>query len=430
METENMQIEYVEIGLLKPYPGNPRDFDEKGKSDLKRSLKKFGWTSPLLINMANGREYVVLSGNMRLECALEMKQKQVPCVKVIIDSLEKEREILLRMNVLNGNWNIELLRDFDIETVLEAGFKEFDLAGIWDESLNTEEDDFDVEAELEKIKTPKTKFGEIYVLGNHVLGCGDSTDHEFVEKVMGGTKVDMVYSDPKFNLSLSYDRGIGGKSSYGGKIDDNMSEDDYREFLRKSMKSGLAVAKPDCHVFFYNDQRNIGLTQDLYRELGISNKRVCLWIKNGLNPTPQIAFNKCFEACMYGTIGKPYLSPKCPNLTEILNKEIATGNRQFDDILDSIDLWLAKRLAGQEYTHPTEKPITLHEKPLRRCTKPGDVVLDLFCGSSSTLISCQMLKRRCYTIDIDPVFCDLAIARFKALTGQEPKLISGDQDGK
>ena len=184
METENIQIEYIDTNLLKAYPGNPRDFDNKGKTDLSRSIKKFGWTSPLLINMAPGREYIVLSGNMRLEVAQEMKLAEVPCVKVIIDDPEKEQEILLRMNVLNGAWNIELLKDFDITTVLEAGFKDIDLAGMWDDALETDDDNFDVESELEKIKVPKTKLGEIYALGNHIIGCGDSTDAEFVKEVL------------------------------------------------------------------------------------------------------------------------------------------------------------------------------------------------------------------------------------------------------
>lgn len=428
--TKDIKIEYVGTGSLLPYPGNPRSWGDKEKRDVVKSLKKFGWTSPLLVNTAPGRENIVLSGNLRLECAISLHIATVPVVKIYIDDPEKEKEILLRMNVLNGDWDMELLKDFDINVILEAGFKEFELAGMWDDSLETDDDDFDVEAELEKITAPKTKLEEIYALGNHVLGCGDSTDQEFVKKVLGGTKVDMIYCDPIYNISLSYDKGLGGKSSYGGKANDTKSDSEYREFLKKTIKNALSVAKTDCHIFYYNDQRNIGLVQELYRDLGVDNKRVCIWAKNGFNPTPQIAFNKSYEPCIYGTTGKPYISPKVPNLSEFLNKEVANGNRQLDDLLDMIDIWLVKRLAGQDYTHPTEKPVTLHEKPLRRCTKPGDVVLDLFCGSSSTLASCEMLKRRCFAIDIDPVFCDLAIARYKALTGKDAVLISGGQDGK
>lgn len=434
MPKENLDnkisIEYVDTNLLKPYPENPREINDKGKEDLKRSIRKFGWTSAMLINMAPGREYITLSGNQRLLCAQEMKIPKVPVVKIIVSDPDQEREIVLRMNVNNGAWSYEILKDWNIDIVLEAGLNDLDLSAIWDDSLETEDDDFDVDKAIQQIKEPKAKPGDIFVLGNHLLGCGDSTDSGFIKRLVGQTKIDMIYTDPKFNLSLSYDKGLGGKSSYGGKTDDHISDTEYKQFLSKTIANGLSVAKTDCHVFFYSDQLYIGLLQEIYHELGIQSKRVCIWVKNGINPTPQVAFNKCFEPCLYGTVGRPYVSPRLPNLSEILNKEVATGNRQIDDVLDMIDVWLVKRLAGQHYSHPTEKPVTLHEKPIRRCTKVNDVVLDLACGSGSTLISCEQLKRRCVTLDIEPIFCDLAMMRFETLTGQKPKLISGGKNGK
>ena len=110
-------------------------------------------------------------------------------------------------------------------------------------------------------------------------------------------------------------------------------------------------------------------------------------------------------------------------MTEILNKEIGSGNRAVDDILDGLDIWLARRIHNSLYEHPTEKPPTLHEKPLRRCTKPGDVVLDLFGGSGSTLIACEQLKRRAFLCEVEPIFCDLIIRRFEALTGTKASLL-------
>ena len=107
------------------------------------------------------------------------------------------------------------------------------------------------------------------------------------------------------------------------------------------------------------------------------------------------------------------------NLTEILNKEVAAGNRAIDDIVDLFDIWLAKREAGQDYQHPTQKPITLHEKPLKRCTKVGDVVLDVFGGSGSTLISCEQMMRTALLCEIEPVFCQVIIDRWETLTGQK-----------
>lgn len=426
---QKISIVYESPDCLKEYPGNPRNWDRKSKEDLKKSFIKHGIVIPFLVNEAKGRENIVLSGNLRLVVAREMKLKEVPIVKIKIDDPKIEQDIVLRANINNGYWDTEILKNWDLDIVIEAGFKDFELSPIFDDLLETSEDEWDIEKEKAKIIEPKTNPGEIFQLGEHTLGCGSATDREFLKKVMGGKKVEMVYCDPPYNISLNYNKGLGGKSSYGGKTQDNLSDSDYKAFIKSTIDNALSVAKASCHLFYYSDQKYIGMIQQVYKELGVENKRVCLWIKNGLNPTPGLAFNKCYEPCTYGIIGKPYVSPKCPNLTEILNKEVATGNRQIDDILDMLDIWLVKRLAGQDYSHPTQKPITLHEKALRRCTRVNDTVLDLFAGSGSTLISCEQLKRRCITIDVDPVFCDLVIKRFEANTGQKAKLISkGDQN--
>ncbi|PJA39676.1 hypothetical protein CO179_04765, partial [candidate division WWE3 bacterium CG_4_9_14_3_um_filter_39_7] len=155
---------------------------------------------------------------------------------------------------------------------------------------------------------------------------------------------------------------------------------------------------------------------------GIENKRVCLWIKNNFNVTPNVAFNKVYEPCVYGTIGSPYLATNVTKYHEILNKEVDSGNRAIDDIIDLFNIWLVKRIPTQDYEHPTEKPSTLHEKPLKRCTKPGDIVLDLFGGSGSTMMACEQLNRACYMVEIEPIFCDLIIRRYQQLTGKEAVL--------
>nr|VFK30694.1 MAG: DNA methylase [Candidatus Kentron sp. LPFa] len=122
-----------------------------------------------------------------------------------------------------------------------------------------------------------------------------------------------------------------------------------------------------------------------------------------------------YEPCVYATKGKPYLNKDLTKFTEILNPEIETGNRAIDDILDIFNIWLVKRLPTTYYEHPTQKPPKLHEKALRRCTKPGDKVLDLFGGSGSTLIACEQLKRKAYLVELEPIFCDLILKRFKTL---------------
>jgi DNA modification methylase len=269
------------------------------------------------------------------------------------------------------DWEI-LASDFDIDTLLTAGFDSTDLTNIFDDNLEVTDDNFDEEKELEKIKETDIKFGDYFALGRHRLLCGNSTDQNMIKFLMGGNQADMINTDPPYNIGLSYDKGVGNKAKYGGTTDDSKSDDEYRTFAKMLIQNALSITKPDAHVFFWCDERYVWLFQELYRELGIDSKRLCLWVKDNASPTPQVAFNKVTEYCVYGTKGKPYLSDKVKNLNEVLNKETTTGNRLVEDILDMLNIWLVKRLPSQEYSHPTQKPPTLHEKALRRCSRPGD----------------------------------------------------------
>ncbi len=421
--TTSLTVVQVDINSLKPASYNPRHWNQIQIENLKSSINKFGLVDPIIANCSSERNGIVIGGHFRLEVAKLLGYTRVPVIYLNIPDLDKEKELNLRLNRNTGEWDLELLKNFDLEMLLAVGFDNNDLSKIWDENLETEDDNFNVEKELEKIKEPRTKPGDIIKLGNHILICGDSTKLETVQKLTKDKDVSMIYCDPPYNISLDYDKGIGGKGKYGGKTNDNKTDLEYKEFLKNTIQNGLAIAKNDCHVFYWNDENHVGLVQGLFAELGIENKRTCLWIKNGFSPTPNIAFNKSYEACIYGTMGKPPISENPKNLNEIINKEIGSGNRTIDDILDLLNIWLIKRLPGGEYEHPTEKSPTLHEKAIRRCTQPGDIILDLFGGSGSTLIACEQLKRRCYMVEQEPVFCDLIISRYQKLTGQEIKYV-------
>ncbi len=412
------KTEKRKIKDLIPFDKNPRILSDFQKDKLKESLEKFNLVEIPAINIDNK----ILAGHQRIKIMLLLNRGNEEIdVRVPNRKLTKEEfeEYNLRSNISSGDWDFEALKSIDIEMLMDVGFDNDDLSKIWDENLETEDDNFNTQKELEKIKEPKTKVGDIIKLGNHLLVCGDSTDPKVIEKLSKEKIVDMIYSDPPYNINLDYNKGIGGKKNYGGQTNDNKSGIEYLEFLRKTLQNGLSISKPDCHIFYWNDENHIGLIQNLFKEIGIENKRTCLWIKNGFSPTPNIAFNKSYEACIYGTVGKPYISDSLKNLNEIMNKEIGSGNRTIDDILDLLNIWLVKRLPSGDYEHPTEKSPTLHEKALRRCTKIGDTVLDLFGGSGSTLIACEQLKRKCLTIEIEPIFCDLIISRYQKLTGKE-----------
>lgn len=422
MLKKEIAIKQVSTSLLKEAEYNPRKLTPKQEGDLTKSIKKFGLADPLIVNGYKTRKNVIIGGHQRFKIAKKLGYKEVPVVYVNLTP-DQEKEFNLRLNRNTGEWDWELLKEFDMNLLLDVGFNDNDLSNIWDDSLETENDEFDQEKELEKIKKTDIKSGDMFSLGNHTLLCGDATDLEAVNKLVGKEKIDMIYCDPPYNIGLNYDKGIGGKKKYGGDVNDNKSDDEYKKFLSKTISNALSVSQKDLHVFYYCDQQYIGLLQEIYKELGISNKRVCMWIKNGFNVTPQIAFNKCYEPCIYGTRGKPYLS-SIKNLNEILNKEIETGNRTIDDILDIFDIWLVKRISGQEYEHPTQKPPTLHGKALRRCTKINDTVLDLFGGSGSTLIACEQLKRRCFIMEQNPIFCQLIINRFEKYANKKTRKLN------
>jgi hypothetical protein len=294
-----LNIVMVPMDELRPADYNPRTHDEDQKEQLKESIRHFGMVDPIIANNAPSRKNIIIGGHFRWIAARELGYAEIPVVYVTIPDLEKEKELNLRLNRNTGEWDFEKLKSFDIDLLLDIGFNDADLGNIWDDALGTEDDEFDEEEELKEIVEPKTKSGDMYALGQHVLICGDATDPTVVERLTGGKKMDMVYTDPPYNISLDYDRGVGQGKSYGGKTDDSKTPEAYRQFLLSLLGNAVKFSKSDCHVFCWNDEKHIGLVQGVLAELGLENRRTCLWVKGSANVTPQVAFNKCYEACMY-----------------------------------------------------------------------------------------------------------------------------------
>lgn len=403
------------VDTLIPQDINPRTITDKQMSDIKKSLKKFNLVEIPAID-TNGK---ILAGHQRIK-ALKLLGRGDELVDVRIPNrklTKKESDqYLIASNKLGGDWNFELLKEFDFNLLEDSGFEEIELSEMFDSDLEVEEESFDVEKELKRIKKPKTKLGDIINLGKHRIICGDSTDPENLKRLFGKKRASMIYSDPVYNIDIDYNGGVGGKQEYGGNVNDTRSYGEYMNFINQALQASLAVSKKDTHVFYWCDQIYIGLIQDLYRKNGIDNKRVALWIKNNQNPVPTIAFNKVYEPCVYGVRGKPYLSSKLLNLNEVMNKELGTGNELLDQIND---IWTAKRLSAKNYEHATSKPPELHEKAIKRCTKRNDIILDSFLGSGSTLVSAESLGRVVYGCELEPQFCDLIIRRWEKLTNKK-----------
>jgi DNA modification methylase len=405
---------------LIPADYNPRKISEKQRLELIESIKEFDTVEPLVINLNNH----LIGGHQRLSIytdqGIDEVEVRVPNRKLTVD---EEIKLNLRLNKNTGEWDPEKLQDLNIETLLDVGFGDEELSTMFD-NVDITDDGFNQGKAVEEAKTTKIKQGDVYELGEHRLMCGDSTMAEEVAKLMGKEKTAMVYCDPPYNIKMNYSTGVGTKNKYQGKYDDNKKDADYRDFISKTIQNIKNHITPDTHFFYWSDEKYIGMIQGIYEELKISNKRVCMWIKNNQNPVPQIAFNKVYEPCIYGTIGRPFLNPNYKAFNEVLNKEVESGNQLIDDIFDLFNIWLVKRDTAQDYEHPTQKPLTLHEKPLKRCSAPGTIVTDLFGGSGSTLMSCDQLNRRCFMMEQDPIFCQVIINRWESYKGEKAKKIN------
>jgi DNA modification methylase len=406
------------LGDLFPHALNPRIVSEAFRKKLTEMIKKFGLVEIPAIDL----DGTILAGHQRIAALLALYGPDY-VIEVRIPSrrlTKSERDTyLLASNRLHADWDWGALAEhFDIKDLLATGFDDADLAHIFDDSLSVEDDEWDEEAEIKKIKTPTVHLGELWALGDHVLLCADATDEKTVRRLAGSTRIDFADVDAPFNIKYSYS-GKNGK--YGGAEKDDRSPAEYEGFMGALIKNTIAVSKPDAHYIFWCDERWVWLLQKLYRDLGIDSKRLCIWVKDNGMPTPKVAFNKATEFAAYGTRGTPFVNDAIKNLNTILNKEIGGGARALDDIIDLYSLWLVKRLPASQYEHPTQKPPSLHEKALRRLTRPGDAVLDLTAGSGSLMVACEQMKRRAFLCELDPIFATLIKNRYEKISGKKAK---------
>ena len=411
---------------LLPAGYNPRKISENERRDLENSIKEFGTVIPVVLNIGT-RSNVIIGGHQRVSIYADLGIEEIDAMIPNRELNEKEEKTLnLRLNKNLGSWDEEKLKELDMDLLLEVGFGDEELQSLFDD-VDVIDDEFDIEKAVRETKIPRVKPGEIWELGEHKLLVGDSTSLEQVQKLMGSDLADVIYCDPPYNIGLDYSKGVGTSGKYEGSYTskkDSKKDSVYTSFIDSSMQTALTVAKPNVHLFYWCDEKYIWLTQTLFTQNKIENKRVCLWIKNNQNCTPQVAFNKMYEPCVYGIIGKPYLNKNIKNANEILNQEITSGNQVHEEILDMINIWMEKRDNAQDYEHPTQKPVTLNEKPLKRCSAPGHVVFSGFAGGGSDLIACEQLGRKWRGVEIDLIFATVCIDRWEKFTNKKAKLIS------
>lgn len=415
----------VKVADLIPASYNPRKISAKEREELTKSVQQFGRVEPVVVNTGT-RKNCVIGGHQRIKIYADLGIVEVEAKVPSRELTENEEvELNLRLNRNTGTWDLDKLGEMNLDMLLSVGFDDEELQSIFDD-VDVSEDVFDVDKAIKETVTPKVKLGEIWELGDHRLLVGSSTDKDAVARLMDTDTADIIYCDPPYNIGLDYSKGVGNSEKYSGSYsakDDSKKDKDYKKFMDESMAVALSFAKTNAHVFYWCDSTNIGLIQNLYVEQKIKSKRVCMWIKNNQNPTPKVAFNKVYEPCVYGTIGTPYLNKGFQNANEVLNQEVSSGNQLHDEILEMIDLWIVRRDSTKEYLHPTQKPVSLNEKPFKRCSAPGHIVFSGFAGSGSDLIACEQLHRKWRGVELDLIFATIIIDRWEKFTNLKAKRI-------
>lgn len=403
-----MEIKETPIEQLKPAEYNPRIMTEKQVNDLTESIKRFGLVDPIIVNQHEGRENIVVGGHQRLKIASNLGFKTIPVVYVNLPEKE-EKELNLRLNKNLGEWDWDLLANFEMEELKDVGFSSEEI----DKFIGLEEDNFDAQAEYDKIVEPVSKLGDLWQLGEHRLLCGDSTQKASYEAILGQKRASMVFTDPPYNVGYSYDWRSDmhkGKKVAHRFFSDKKTEKQYSDFIKNVFVNCFDFCKDNSNFYCWYASKFHAIVENAIKEAGWKISQQLIWMKNYPVLSSGQDFHRTFEPCLHGWKGKAHFYNKIGNLRDIIN---------WEDFHDLFDVWFEKRDKLGDYKHPTQKPIKLAERALKKSSKSGDIILEPFCGSGSTLIACEQLKRNCYAIELDPIYCDVIIKRYELFTSNK-----------
>lgn len=382
-----MKIEKLKTKNLIPADYNPRKDLKAGDPEydkLKQSIQEFGYVEPIIWNKTTGR---VVGGHQRLKVLLDMGVTEVDCVVIEMDE-DKEKALNVALNKISGDWDKDKLMllitdlqgvDFDVSL---TGFDAAELDELFKDSLKEgiEDDEFDVDAELEK--PLMTKRGDLWKLGSHRLVCGDSTKEESFSLLMDGKLANLVVTDPPYNVNYE---GAAGKIK-----NDNMENSAFYEFLLAAFKNTEAVMTQDSSIYvFHADTEGLNFRK-AFSDAGFYLSGTCIWKKQSL------------------VLGRsPYQWQHEPVLFGWKKK----GKHKWYADRKQTTIWEFEK-PRRNSDHPTMKPVALVAHPIINSSLSNCIVLDPFGGSGSTLIACEQTDRICYTIELEEKFCDVIVERY------------------
>lgn len=401
MSKTTTEMQLVDIHKLIPYVNNARTHNVQQINKLRSSLREFGFINPVIID----RDFNVIAGHGRIMAAKEEGINEVPCVFVDYLTEAQKKAYILADNrmAMDAGWDEELLKveiealqaeDFDLSL---TGFDESELSGFFDTADDAKDDDFDVDAELEK--PPVTKSGDLWLLGNHRLLCGDSTKAETYEMLMNGKKANLVVTDPPYNVNY---QGTAGKIK-----NDNLENDKFYQFLFDAFTCMEKAMADDASIYvFHADTEGLNFRK-AFADAGFYLSGTCIWKKQSL-VLGRSPYQWQHEPCLFGWK--------------------KNGKHQWYSDRKQTTIWEFDK-PKKNGDHPTMKPVPLIAYPIKNSSMSNCIVLDPFGGSGSTLIACEQTNRICHTIELDEKYCDVIIKRYIEQVGTSEN-VSVVRDGK
>lgn len=395
-----MDIIMKKVQDIRPYENNPRKNDDAVKY-VAESIRQFGFKVPIIID----KEGVIVACHTRYKASLKLGLEEVPCI--IADDLTPEQVKAFRLadnkTAEKADWDFDKLES-ELESIFNFDMSDFGFEfDIEDDPEEVKDDDFDVDKELDNIQEPTVKRGEVWKLGDHYLMCGDATSKEDVEKLMsvfdkadvGGLRfiqANLLVTDPPYNVD--YQGGTGDKLKI---MNDKMESKKFRQFLASAFDAAGNCLKPGAAFYiWYASREHINFEKAL-NDAGFEVRQQLIWVKNSLVLSRQ-DYNWKHEPYLYGwKDGASHSWYSDRKQTTVLEYDKPSKNEM----------------------HPTMKPVDLIGNLISNSSKKGDVVLDIFGGSGTTLIACEQLERQCRMMELDSKYCDVIIKRWETLTGKK-----------
>lgn len=433
-----LRVTMTPTSELVPYAGNAKEHPDEQVEQIARSISDFGFNDPVGVWHGPDGSPVIVEGHGRVLAAQRLGMEELPTIALdhLTDEQRKAYVHVHNPTTLTSGFDLEVLQaELQALPEFDWGSYGFDLDEVLEELPELEDEEAIPSAPAE----PRTRPGDLWLLGRHRLLCGDSTDQAQVALLMGGRSADLLLTDPPYNVayhqndSENWDPALAKQRTdrkviLNDKFDDEAS---FQRFLEDALRSSLSVMRPGAAWYVWFAAMHGPAVFGALNEVGLPPKQELAWVKNHFT-LGRSDYQWQHEVALYGWKGGAthYFAPtRCETtiiddtanlkkmskaelrqmLEEILSPESPTTVLRYDKPVVSAD-------------HPTMKPVPLFARLIRNSSRRGDAVLDLFGGSGTTAIACEQMGRDAFLMELDPAYCDVIVARWERLTGRDAKL--------